>query len=420
MVGVTGGSIMESTKHPGLSAIRLRAISTALSSAIVLIAAILTTPTADGQTFTVLHTFNGTDGANPYAGVIRDKAGNLYGTTLNGGRGAGNVFKLDTSGVLTTLYSFTNRPGDGASPYGNLVRDPWGNLYGTTQLGIGFKFIHGIVYRISTTGKEFKPHLFSGPPSDGSNPIAGLLRDQTGVLYGTTSDGGSSCNTGGQTGCGVVFKLSQGTETVLYNFTGSANGDGAAPKGVLVRDKAGNLYGTTLSGGNDNAPLGTVFRLDITGKETILHLFNGGSDGGGPAAGLVLDQGGNLYGTTTGQTVFKIDTNGNNYSILYTFSGGADGSEPYAPVVMDKAGNLYGTTKYGGNLSCNPPLGCGVVFKLNTAGNETVLHTFSGGTDGALPVAGLTRDSAGNLYGTTLQGGTGCANGCGVVFKTHP
>jgi uncharacterized repeat protein (TIGR03803 family) len=399
----------------------LRAATAAFTLVIVAMPFVLATRSAHAQSFTVLYTFNGVDGANPYAGLIRDKAGNLYGTTLNGGRlGAGNVFKLDTGSMFTTLYTFTGRPGDGTQPYGTLLRDQAGNLYGTTALGIGARFIHGIVYRIGTTGKEAKPHLFAGPPADGSNPVAGLIRDKAGNLYGTTGGGGSACSTGGQNGCGIVFKLNNGKETVLYNFTGSANGDGAAPEGVLVRDKAGNLYGTTLSGGNDNAPLGIVFRLDITGKETILHLFSGGSDGGGPAAGLVLDQGGNLYGTTTGQTVFKIDTSGNNYSVLYTFSGGADGSEPYAPVVMDKAGNLYGTTKYGGNLSCNAGLGCGVVFKLNTAGKETVLHTFSGGTDGALPVAGLLRDSAGNLYGTTLQGGTGCANGCGVIFKIHP
>jgi uncharacterized repeat protein (TIGR03803 family) len=379
---------------------------------------VLANQSVEAQTFTVLHTFNGTDGANPYAGVIRDKAGNLYGTTLNGGRGAGNVFKLDTAGVLTTLYSFTNRPGDGASPYGNLVRDPWGNLYGTTALGIGGKFIHGIVYRIGTTGKEAKPHVFVGPPTDGSNPIAGLIRDKAGNLYGTTGGGGSSCPT--QSGCGIVFKLNNGKETVLYNFTGSANGDGAGPVGVLIQDSAGNLYGTTETGGDISNPAGIVFKLDATGKETILHTFTSGADGGQPAAGLILDTVGNLYGTTIQGTIFKIDKAGNNYSILYTFSGGADGSEPYAPVVMDKAGNLYGTTKYGGNLSCNAGLGCGVVFKLDTAGTESVLHTFSGGTDGALPVAGLTRDLAGNLYGTTLQGGTGCANGCGVVFKLHP
>ena len=412
---------MEMTKgiRSSISEVRQWAVD-ALVLAIFLTPAILATP-LQGQTFTVLYTFNGVDGANPYAGLIRDKAGNLYGATLNGGhRAAGNVFRLDSAGALTTLYSFTGRPGDGTQPCGTLVRDQAGNLYGTTPLGIGFKFIHGIVYRIGTTGMEARPHVFAGPPADGSNPIAGLIRDQSGNLYGTTGGGGSACSTGGQSGCGTVFKVNNGKETVLYNFTGSANGDGANPEGVLVRDTAGNLYGTTLLGGNISDPVGIVFKLDTTGHETILHVFTSGADGGQPAAGLILDTAGNLYGTTVQGTIFKMDKAGNNYSVLYTFSGGTDGSEPYAPVVMDKAGNLYGTTKYGGDLSCNAPLGCGVVFELKTTGKETVLHTFSGGADGALPVAGLVRDSAGNLYGTTLQGGTGCANGCGVVFKIAP
>jgi uncharacterized repeat protein (TIGR03803 family) len=254
---------------------------------------------------------------------------------------------------------------------------------------------------------------------DGASPYAGLIRDNAGNLYGTTGGGGSACSTGGQNGCGTVFKLNKGKETVLYNFTGSVDGDGASPVGVLVQDNAGNLYGTTELGGNISNPAGVVFRLDTSGKETILHTFTSGADGGQPAAGLIFDKAGNLYGTTIQGTVFKMNKAGKHYSVLYMFSNGADGSEPYGPVVIDKAGNLYGTTKYGGNLSCNAPLGCGVVFKLDTTGKETVLHTFTG-TDGAMPVAGLIRDSAGNLYGTTLQGGTGCANGCGVVFKLHP
>lgn len=199
------------------------------------------------------------------------------------------------------------------------------------------------------------------------------------------------------------------------------------PRCTLARDSAGNLYGATSFGGNLPG-CGTVFKLDATQKETILHSFDcsGGTDGSDPQAGLILDQTGYLYGTTinsgpTGAgTVFRIDTAGKNYRILYTFSGGADGSEPWGPVVLDKAGNLYGTTRYGGTLSCNPPNGCGVVFKLNSKGVETVLHTFSE-ADGMLPSSGLVRDAVGNLYGTTPRGGdTQCPFGCGVVFKIHP
>ncbi len=396
--------------------------SAGATQALAMLAA--TVVAADAQTFTVLHTFTGGggEGANPYAGLILDKAGNLYGTTLNGGLWQhGTVFKLDTTGVLTTLHSFERR-GDGNKPYGGVVQDPSGNLFGMTPTGIGTKFARGIVYRIGTNGKEAKPHVFAGPPSDGENPLAGLIRDPSGNLYGTTGGGGSGCDTGGQGGCGIVFKVSKGNETVLYNFTGSSTGDGAHPEGTLVRDKAGNLYGTTLQGGNPSAPFGTVFKLDTTGREIVLHTF--GLTDGPPCAGLMLDQTGNLYGTTSAGDglVFRMDTSGNSYSILYTFAGGSDGSEALGTLVMDETGNLYGTTRYGGDLSCGQSgEGCGVVFELKATGQEIVLHTFSG-PDGMAPSSGLVRDSAGNLYGTAPRGGNiACvASGCGVVFKLTP
>jgi uncharacterized repeat protein (TIGR03803 family) len=366
--------------------------------------AVVATQAAQAQTFTVLHTFIGSDGVTPYGGLTRDKAGNLYGTTEFGGRRtAGNVFKVDPTGAATVLYTFTGRPGDGKDPLGTLLRDQKGNLYGTTRIGVG-KAGCGIVFKIDMTGKETRLHHFVG--SDGCEPRAGLISNKAGNFYGTTAIGGNY---------GVVFQLRNGKETVLYTFTGT-NGDGAGPYGALVRDNAGNLYGTTLNGGDSNN--GTVFKLDITGKETILHSFNG-TDGASPQSALILDQAGNLYGTAG--TVFKIDTSGNNFSVLYAFSGGADGSEAYGALVMDKTGNLYGTTFEGGSPSCNSGLGCGVVFKLDTTGKETVLHRFSGGKDGALPASGLIRDSAGNLYGTAPRGGSNaCNGGCGVVFKVRP
>jgi uncharacterized repeat protein (TIGR03803 family) len=178
-----------------------------------------------------------------------------------------------------------------------------------------------------------------------------------------------------------------------------------------------------MSGGVNT--VGTVFKLDTSGQETVLHAFNG-ADGGQLAAGLILDQAGSLYGTTisgttAAGTVFKVDTTGKNFSTLYSFSGGADGSNPLGPVVMDTKGNLYGTTQYGGNLSCGSThQGCGVVFKLSSAGKETVLHSFSG-ADGKIPSSGLIRDATGNLYGTALRGGVQCSlSGCGVVFKIKP
>jgi len=331
-------------------------VTAALTVALAFAAVI--TPSAQGQTFTTLYTFNGTNGtpANPYAGLIQDKTGNLYGTTLNDGPAShGTVFKLDTAGVVTTLHIFGAR-GDGIKPYAGLVRDGAGNLFGMTPWGIGRKAGNGIIYRIESTGKEAIPYRFTGG-ADGGNPHGGLIRDSSGNLYGGTEIGGTH-------GCGVVFKLNNGVETTLYTFTGSEiNGDGCSPAGDLVREEAsGNLYGTTSFGGNSPS-CGTIFKLDTAGKETILHAFNcsGGTDGSDPQAGLILDKTGNLYGTTidsspTGRgTVFKIDTTGNNYAILYTFSGGTDGSQPFGPVVMDKSGNLYGTTRYGGDLSCDSP-----------------------------------------------------------------
>jgi uncharacterized repeat protein (TIGR03803 family) len=269
-------------------------------------------------------------------------------------------------------------------------------------------------------------HAFTGL-SSGRNPTASLVRDNAGNLYGTTSFGGNLACGGNGFGCGLVFKLdTTGKETVLHRFTGGA--DGSFPPAGLVRDAAGNLYGTTEAGGTHGA--GTVFKLGTTGKETVLHSFTGGADGRDPKAGLVRDNGGNLYGTTytAGDlacgggfgcgVVFKLDATGRE-TVLYSFTGGADGTASAAGLLRDAAGNLYGTTYAGGDLGCTPVgggSGCGVVFKLDTTGTETVLHRFTGGADGADPEAGLVRDSAGNLYGTTLAGGN-LACGCGVVFK---
>jgi len=268
-------------------------------------------------------------------------------------------------------------------------------------------------------------HSFAGHPGDGANPEAGLVRDAQGNLYGTTLTGGSGgpelCS--GVGGCGTVFKLdTTSKETVLYSFTGVP--DGEEPDAGLVRDAQGNLYGTTYNGGASN--LGTVFELDTTGKETVLHSFTGtGGDGSEPYGGLVLDAQGNLYGTTSfggasgDGTVFELDTAGKE-TVLYSFTGtGGDGAYP-SGLVRDAQGNLYGTT-YGGGAS-----GFGTVFKLDTAGKETVLYSFTGtGGDGAYPsgLVRLVRDAQGNLYGTTYEGGDLACDapyGCGTVFKLTP
>ena len=354
----------------------------------------------------VLHSFKGgTDGGGPNGGVVRDAAGNLFGTTAHGGAfGNGTVFKLDTTGQETVLYSFTGGV-DGAIPLAGLIRDAAGNLYGTTEAGGDLTCNGGsgcgTVFKLDSAGQENVLHSFTG--KDGTSPIAGVIRDAAGNLYGTTPQGGPFSS-------GTVFKLdSNGKETVLYNFTGGRGGtDGVYPDGALVRDAAGNLYGATAYGGNYS--FGTVFKVDSTGKETVLYRFYGGWNGFNPVGGLIMDKAGDLYGATEGGgvffdgTVFKLSPVSSK-PVLHSFAGGTDGSLPVAGVIADTAGNLYGTTQYGGGVACFGG-GCGTVFKLDKTGKETVLYSFTGGADGAAPVAGLVRDAAGNLYGTAYSAAT--------------
>jgi uncharacterized repeat protein (TIGR03803 family) len=345
--------------------------------------------------------------------------------------------------TYSVLYSFTGGA-DGGGPGAPLVRDAVGNLYGTTALGGDASDSCpngscGVVFKLDPLGNETVLYTFTGG-ADGAIP-GSLIRDTAGNLYGAAGGGGNtstSCPFGSR-GCGVVFKLDPlGNETVLYTFTGGA--DGAIP-GSLIQDRAGNLYGTTYYGGvtSSSCPLygscGVVFKLDSAGRRyKVLYTFTGGVDGANPNAGLIPGKDGNLYGTTLlgGNTssscsqpggcgvVFKLEPTGGGYSVLYTFTGGADGANPEAGLIQDPAGDLYGTTSVGGNPSgsCFFDNGtCGVVFKLDPTGNETVLYAFTGGTDGSLPESGLTRDGAGNLYGTTADGGL---SGWGVVFKLDP
>jgi uncharacterized repeat protein (TIGR03803 family) len=265
-------------------------------------------------------------------------------------------------------------------------------------------------------------YSFNGPP-DAQAPHSNLLLDGSGNIYGITFGGGSSYE-------GTAFKLnSSGKETVLYSFL---SGYGNRPD-LVIQDAEGTLYGTTTYGGSYGQ--GAVFKLDQKENETVLYSFRGAakSDGFDPI-GVVRDEQGNLYGTTGlgGEAggcygygcgiVFKLDPAGKE-TVLYTFKGGADGGYPSGPIVRDAAGNLYGETAYGGDLSCYPPYGCGTVFKLDPAGKETVFHRFTGtGGDGEHPWAGLVADNKGNLYGATVEGGTGpnctsAENGCGTVFK---
>ncbi len=412
---------------------------------LLLASAVFSAP-AHAQTFTVLHTFTGApnDGEGPFGQLTRDSAGNLYGTTEGGGKGncaryagggCGTAFMLNQAGKEIAKFSFNG--GNGFVPLAGLLRDAAGNFYGTTVNGgdaTCYKLGCGTVFKITSTGKETVLHEFTGTP-DGESPEALLVEDAAGNLYGTTYEGGAFEN------AGTVFKVDkEGNESVLYNFCSEANcADGNSPYPGVILDAAGNLYGVAEGGGLYDS--GVVYEIDTKGQESVLYSFGGGLDGSAPFSVLTADLDGNLYGTTRGGgnlacgggdgcgVVFQLSPHsGGSWTdtTLYTFCAilsCADGEEPIAgPLARDAAGNLFGTTAFGGASRCNGG-GCGVVFKLDTTGKETVLHSFTGGADGGFPWAGLTMDSAGNLYGVATGGGdTACSppSGCGVVFKLTP
>jgi len=355
------------------------------------------------------------NGYYPLSGVTRDNSGDLYGTTYDGGSASwGVVYKLDAAGRDTVLYNFTGGT-DGGAPAAGVILDAAGNLYGTTEYG-GFppgncsqEVGCGVVYKVDTAGQESVLYSFTGA-ADGGNPEGGLIFDPAGNLYGTTYYGGSGPPLG--YGSGVVFKVdATGRETVLHSFSGP---DGANPTGTLALDGAGNLYGTTVLGGvnGDDRGAGVVYKVDTAGHAAVLYSFTGWADGGNPYGGVVLDEAGNVYGTTTqggaanAGVVFKVDAQGRE-TVLYSFTGEADGAKPYCGLIRDAVGNLYGTTSGGGAANA------GVVFQVDAAGQETVLFSFSG-TDGANPSTGVIANNAGELFGTTPNGGDKSG---GVVFR---
>jgi uncharacterized repeat protein (TIGR03803 family) len=369
-------------------------------------------------------------GSFPNGALIQDYAGNFYGTASSGYGYFGTAFEITAAGKPLLIHRFQD-DGDGASPVGALVLDLAGNLYG---VGLGASGVDecGLVYKIDALRNAAVIYYFQCSP-DGDSPQAGLIEDATGNLYGTTQWGGSGCF-----GCGTVFRIDPaGNETVLYSFKGGT--DGESPEASLVQDSAGNLYGTTRVGGTgtncgSSEGCGTVFRLDEGGNETALYSFQGGADGAFPYSNLIFDSAGNLYGTTSGLgdpndfgSVFKLDSSGNE-TVIYRFTGGADGGWPMAGLVADQAGNFYGTTSVGGEIPCVNQVfydGCGTVFKVDQAGGLTTLHAFDE-ADGASSFAGLLRDASGKLYGDTFYGGSGnCTDektriGCGVVFELRP
>jgi uncharacterized repeat protein (TIGR03803 family) len=388
---------------------------------------LMTLSASSSQTakFKVLHAFApGSDGENPYNGVVFDAAGNLYGTTIRGGTGygtrCGTVFELVPSGSgweERILYNFPACIG----PTGPLAMNATGSLYGTTLGGGNSSCGCGTAYELTPTSDGWTQkiiHSFVGGTTDGQDPYSGLIEDSAGNLYGTTYLGGAH-------GDGTVFELKPKAgggweEKVLHHFNRQV--DGSNPVAGLTLDAAGNLWGTSDQGGIHG--LGAVFKLTPSGSNWILktvYAFKTADRTSYLLTGVTPDAG-ILYGTTPfGGDRFKGDVfsltptgGGWNFSTVYSFTDGRDGTGPESALSIDKAGNLYGTTLSGGAHNL------GTVYKLTLANGvwtKTKLHSFTGGNDGDGPTGNLVLDSSGNLYGTAEYGGVG---GAGVVFEITP
>ena len=406
-------------------------------------------PPLQAQSFSVLYSFqnNGQIGFYPTGGVSIDRAGNLYGTTQYGGstncyEGCGTAFKLTRHGSswqLTPLYRFLGIE-DGNNPAARLVIGPDGSLFGTTMEGGGPGCMGmgcGTVFQLQppqrATGNlvhgwsETVLYRFQGG-NDGALPELGdLVFDQAGNIYGTTDvGGGSQC----AENCGTVFELTHSTgswiESILHVF--GQTGDGDEPYGGVIFDQAGNLYGTASSGGAHHQ--GAVYELTNSGSgwtEQLLYSFTGGNDGAFPFSGLTIDAAGNLYGNTccagsngySGTAFELIAAQNYAFDLGYDFGAPGTGQGPQGNFILDSAGNIYGTATTGGAY------GFGAIFKLTPSDGGwtyTSVHDFCAGgyppcADGYTPTGNLAMDSAGNLYGTTSNGG---ANGGGVVYELTP
>jgi uncharacterized repeat protein (TIGR03803 family) len=382
------------------------------------------------QTITGLVSFDGTNGMFPYAGLVQGANGKIYGTTLEGGVNgpeAGTVFNITTTGALTTVYNFC--PGGncptGQLPYAGLVQAVNGYFYGTAAWGGANDY--GVVFKMNSSGKETVLYSFcaqSGCP-DGANPWYGSLVQATnGSFYGTTRYGGQNgelCD--GSIGCGTIFKITpSGNLTTLYRFcSGTGCSDGANPEGGLVQAPNGDFYGTTPGGGANSCypdGCGTIFKITASGELTTLYSFCSETlcaDGSVPTATLVQATNGDFYGTTLssgnsggGGTVFKITPNG-KLTTLYSFCSITDCGDGNGPngVIQASDGNFYGTTYQGGNDG-------GTIFEITPSGALTTIYIFTAGPVGYNPGAPLVQDTNGDLYGTTINGGT---DNLGAVFS---
>ncbi len=398
------------------------------------------------QTFTSLVAFDYTNGSNPTGSLVQGIDGNLYGTTTTGGmtfdRPFGTIFKVSTTGNLTTLYNFCTLGScpDGEEAAAGLTLAADGNFYGTTEYEGGGS--SGTIFKVTPAGVLTTLHSFclTPPCSDGQNPIGTLVQGANGIFYGTASSGGLA-------NFGTIFAMtSAGNFTTLYEFCSQGNNcaDGWDPRSGLVQGTDGSLYGTTYLGGFQNcvvAGCGTIFKTSATGKFTTLYSFcaQGGNpcaDGENPAGGLIQGPDGDFYGTTTygganttGGTVFKITPSG-ALTTLYAFcslANCADGSIPQGALILGTDGNFYGTTAHGGFSGCRSngeDLGCGTIFRITPAGELTTLYKFchqKGCPDGAFPWAALLQATDGNFYGTTENGGMlNCGSQgfeCGTIYR---
>jgi uncharacterized repeat protein (TIGR03803 family) len=370
------------------------------------------------QTLTVLHSFDYTDGANPFAGVVLATNGKFYGTTYGGGANGnvGTVFEMTPGGTLTSLHSFCTQSNctDGQLPVGGLIQGADGNLYGTS--GLGGANNRGEVFQMTQSGTLTTVYSFCAMAgcTDGSQPYPGLIHATDGNFYGTTKFGGAN-------GVGTIFKMTPGGGlTTLYNFCPTSGcADGEEPDSGLVQASDGNFYGTTLYGGaNNSGNSGTVFKMTAGGGLTTLYSFcakTNCADGSQPYAALIQVDG-EFYGTTAAGgahsnngTVFKITASG-TLTTLYSFCsqpGCVDGQTPTGALVQATDGNLYGTTDSGGN-------GYGTIFRITGGGELTTVYSFPNPGKGQEPYAALIQAPNGEFYGTTFIGG---AHGYGEVFS---